>query len=146
MDEFVKTVKPQVLPLSSMDSLLLSIAIQFAFIYENKDGSDDFMPFDVLKESFYKALEKFPIFAGYIRGEVKSNLRVVVDRGNLNMPEYRESTSDVSYAELKAASFSWDKWPKTLKTSILSPLDYKGRIKNVKVQVIRLKDNGGMVI
>ncbi|KAJ1953129.1 hypothetical protein GGI12_006081, partial [Dipsacomyces acuminosporus] len=104
------------------------------------------MPFDVLKESFYKALERFPIFAGYIRGEITSNLRVVVDKGSLNMPEYRESTSDVSYAELKAASFSWDKWPKTLKTSVLSPLDYKSRIKNVKVQVIRLKDNSGMII
>ncbi|KAJ1953729.1 hypothetical protein GGI12_005956, partial [Dipsacomyces acuminosporus] len=65
----------------------------------------------------------------------------IVDRNDLNMPDYYEATSDIHYSELKAANFCWDKWPKEIEMTPLVKVDATGNIKNVNVCVVRLRAN-----
>ncbi|KAJ1959124.1 hypothetical protein GGI12_004501 [Dipsacomyces acuminosporus] len=146
IEEFISTVESQAIPLSHLDALIQYANVQFVFVYENKGVSSHFMPFDVLKRSFYRALQHYPILVSHIREPARGIFEAVVDKGNLNMPEYRESTSDLHYAELKAASFSWNKWPEDIEISPVRRADATGDIKNAKVHITRLKDDSGLVI
>ncbi|KAJ1957483.1 hypothetical protein GGI12_005014, partial [Dipsacomyces acuminosporus] len=146
MEELANTIESQVIHLSCLDSLVLAGNMQYVNIYENEDGSDDFMPFDALKRSFYKALQYFPVLVGRIKEVGKNKFDVVVDKDDLNMPEYLELTCDIHYSELKEVGFSWEKWPKNTIMPHIIDVDAAGSVKNVKIQVIRLRDNSGMII
>ncbi|KAJ1962310.1 hypothetical protein GGI12_002720, partial [Dipsacomyces acuminosporus] len=108
MNEFINSVEPQTFSLSHLDSIVQVPNVQFVMVYENEDGTGDYMPSDNLQQAFYKALQQFPILVGHIKETEHGMASAVVDKDNLNMPEYRELASDVHYSELKAASFSWD--------------------------------------
>ncbi|KAJ1957579.1 hypothetical protein GGI12_004986 [Dipsacomyces acuminosporus] len=146
MDGFADAFNSQVIELSHLDILSGLVNIQGVYIYQNKNNAVDFMPSNLLKQAFYKALQRFPSFVGHIVEVEKNKLSVVVDTDNLNMPGYRQSTSDIHYSELKAAKFSWDKWPKEIELSPFVKVDAAGRLENVNVHVVRLRDNSGMVI
>ncbi|KAJ1957146.1 hypothetical protein GGI12_005106, partial [Dipsacomyces acuminosporus] len=146
MEEFIETVESQVFLLNHIDAVAGISSLQFVLVYENQGGSADFMPSGVLEQSFYKTLQHFPILVGHIKELGNGYFSAAVDKENLNMPEYRESTSSIHYSELKAANFSWDKWPGSLATSPVINVNAAGVITNVKVDVIRLKDNSGLII
>ncbi|KAJ1956015.1 hypothetical protein GGI12_005421, partial [Dipsacomyces acuminosporus] len=76
MDEFISTVNPHVYELSCLDVLVLQLNIQVVYMYENVSNNPDFMPFDALRHSFYKALQQFPIFVGYLRETRKGRFSV----------------------------------------------------------------------
>ncbi|KAJ1792652.1 hypothetical protein LPJ62_000709 [Coemansia sp. RSA 2167] len=147
MDKFVSTVENHEIPLHPLDTQAAFLNVPYHFFYPNTNQSDDFMPNDVLRDSFYRALERFPILAGYLRSEGTGKTTVVVDRNDLNMPEYLESTSDVLFSELQDAKFHHSSWPNGLSTTgPITVASANGRIKLMNVHVVRLRDNTGVVI
>ncbi|KAJ1958243.1 hypothetical protein GGI12_004786, partial [Dipsacomyces acuminosporus] len=100
-----------------------------------------------MEDAFYKALQQFPFFAGYVHHRGGGHARIVVDKDNLNMPIYKESTSDVHYSELKAANFSWDRWPKelVLNKSVIN-VRSMSQLKLLTVHIVRLEDNSGIAL
>ncbi|KAJ1962935.1 hypothetical protein GGI12_002345, partial [Dipsacomyces acuminosporus] len=145
--EFASNVESQVFELSCLDMVLAMCNIPLVFIYGNEAGDEEFMPAESLSRSFYKTLQQFPILAGHVRDERGGRARIVVDKDNLNMPVYRESTSDVCYAELKAANFSWDKWPRGLALNEATiDVQSMDQIKLLTAHVVRLKANSGLAL
>ncbi|KAI8318028.1 transferase family protein [Martensiomyces pterosporus] len=147
MEQFVNTVKSQVIPLSSVDMLSGMFNIPYAFFYQNTNAVDDFMPSEQLKTAFYLALQMFPILAGHLRQTGGGRFSMVVDKDNLNMPEYLESTSDVHYNDIKSAGFDRRAWPNGVATvgSVIAP-DANGIIKTANVHIVRLKDYSGLIL
>ncbi|KAI8320678.1 transferase family protein [Martensiomyces pterosporus] len=147
MDEFIDTVQSQTIPLGILDTLVSVPNLPYVFFYENASEDGGFMPSDTLRNSFYKALQQFPILAGYLRSAESGLFEVVVDRNDLNMPEYSESTSDIHYKQLESARYSWDMWPKDLSTVGVAPTPApNGRVKHANVHIVRLKDNSGLIL
>ncbi|KAJ2477571.1 hypothetical protein IWW56_004253 [Coemansia sp. RSA 2131] len=147
MDKFVSTVENQEIPLHPLDTQAAFLNVPYHFFYPNTNQSDSFMPNNVLRDSFYRALMRFPILAGYLRSEGTGKTTVVVDRGDLNMPEYAESNSDILFSELQEAKFHHSSWPKGLSTTgPITIAGSDGRIKLMNVHIVRLKDNTGVVI
>ncbi|KAI8318517.1 transferase family protein [Martensiomyces pterosporus] len=147
MEQFINTVKSQVIPLSSVDMLSGMFNIPYAFFYQNTNAVDDFMPSEQLKTAFYLALQMFPILAGHLRQTGDGRFSMVVDKDNLNMPEYLESTSDVHYNDIKFAGFDRRAWPSGVATigSVIAP-DANGIIRTANVHIVRLKDSSGLIL
>ncbi|KAI8319062.1 transferase family protein [Martensiomyces pterosporus] len=105
------------------------------------------MPSDKLQDAFYKALEEFPVLAGIIHTSKDGQPAVIVDKDNLNMPEYKESSSDVHFNDIREAGFDWSQWPEGVCTtgSIAMPGD-DGKIKLANVHIVRLKENSGVIV
>ncbi|KAJ2042808.1 hypothetical protein H4S04_007104 [Coemansia sp. S16] len=117
MEYFTANVESQTIELAVLDTLSSFSNIPFIYHFENTmaaDKRDLFMPGDALRDSFYKTLLEFPLLAGHLYMGAEGRGSVVVDRNNLNLPEYRESTYDVHFDELKAANYNWDLFPKDL--------------------------------
>ncbi|KAJ2498649.1 hypothetical protein GGH96_004150 [Coemansia sp. RSA 1972] len=147
MDTFVSTVENHEIPLHPLDTQAAFLNVPYHFFYPNTDGSDDFMPSDVLRDAFYRALIRFPVLAGYLRSEGTGKTTVVVDRGDLNMPEYLESTSNVLFSELQDAKFHHSAWPTGLSTTgPITIAGSDGRIKLLSVHVVRMKNSTGVII
>ncbi|KAJ2359287.1 hypothetical protein IWW50_000009 [Coemansia erecta] len=147
MDEFISTVENQEIPLHPLDTQAAFLNVPYNFFYPNTNQSDSFMPSNVLRTSFYKALQRFPILAGYLRSEGTGRTTVVVDRKDLNMPEYAESVSDIAFSDLQEAKYHHSSWPKGLTTTgAITTAGKDGRIKLANVHVMRLKNNSGVII
>ncbi|KAJ2751160.1 hypothetical protein GGI19_004657 [Coemansia pectinata] len=149
MDEFVSTVENQVIALHPLDTQAAFLNIPYHFFFGNNDTADDFMPSDVIRLSFYRALKQFPILAGYLRPEGQGQTSVVIDRDDLNMPEYVESLSDTHYDTLRESNFHHSSWPKGLTRAgaiTMAAPGPAGRIQLANVHVVRLKDNSGVII
>ncbi|KAJ2236864.1 hypothetical protein IWW45_001414 [Coemansia sp. RSA 485] len=85
--------------------------------------------------------------AGHLQADSRGNISVVVDPENINLPEYKESNSDVHFDELEADGFSWRSWPKGINTAgPMTRANKKGIIKLANVHAIRLKQNSGFII
>ncbi|KAI8318123.1 hypothetical protein GQ54DRAFT_267364 [Martensiomyces pterosporus] len=147
MEQFTSTVKSQVIPLSSVDMLTGMLNIPYVTFYQNSNPVGDFMPSKQLKAAFYLALQAFPILAGHLRQTGNGRYTMVVDRDNLNMPEYLESTSDVHYNDIKSAGFDRSAWPSGVATvgTIMAP-NANGIIRTVNTHIVRLKDNSGLIL
>ncbi|KAJ2060952.1 hypothetical protein GGI17_003376 [Coemansia sp. S146] len=150
MEYFTANVESQIIELAVLDTLSSFSNIPFIYHFENTAASDKrdlFMPGDALRASFYKALLEFPVLAGYLHMGSEGRGLVVVDRGNLNLPEYRESTCDVHFDELKAANYHWDLFPKGLvSVCVVTTAGADGVIKLANIHCARLRDNSGMLI
>ncbi|KAJ1934580.1 hypothetical protein FBU59_005653, partial [Linderina macrospora] len=149
MDDFISTVESQVFGLSTLDAFTSYINLQYVFFYGNPSDDAGFMRAETLKRAFYTALEQFPILVGHYHQRSDHGLNIVVDKGKLNMPDYRESVSDtVHYKDLKARKFHRDAWPKNLMTAHTMAHPDKGtrQIKLCHVNIVRLKENSGVVI
>ncbi|KAJ1670948.1 hypothetical protein GGF44_000918 [Coemansia sp. RSA 1694] len=149
MEYFTDNVESQTIELAVLDTLSSFSNIPFIYHFENTtaDKNDLFMPTDVLRVTFYKALLEFPILAGHLHMGYDGRASVVIDRNNLNLPEYRESTCDVHFDQLKAASYNWDMFPKDLvAVSVLTTAGVDGVIKLANFHCARLRDNSGMLI
>ncbi|KAI8317997.1 hypothetical protein GQ54DRAFT_300942 [Martensiomyces pterosporus] len=147
MEQFISTVKSQVIPLSSVDMISGMINTPYASFYQNPGSVDDFMPSEQLKSAFYLALQTFPILAGHLRQTGDARFSIVVDKDNLNMPEYLESTSDIHYKDIKSAGFDRRAWPSGVATvgAMMAP-NAKGIIKTANIHIVRLKDNSGLIL
>ncbi|KAI8319039.1 hypothetical protein GQ54DRAFT_335898, partial [Martensiomyces pterosporus] len=147
MEQFTSTVKSQAIPLSSIAVLAGMINVPYASFYQNTGAVDDFMPSEQLKTAFYLALQAFPILAGHLKQTGDHCFSMVVDKENLNMPAYLESTSDIHYNDIKSAGFDKKVWPNGVATvgSIMAP-DGNGIIKTANVHIVRLKDNSGLIL
>ncbi|KAJ1733827.1 hypothetical protein LPJ61_001369 [Coemansia biformis] len=149
MDAFMKNLKSQTFALSGWDTASAFANIPFTYYFKNpsSDPTVPFMPSDVLRASFLRALQEFPILAGHLVFNGSGRGFVVVDRDNLNMPEYTESQSPLHYRFLEAAGFSWEAVPHDIVTVTSSPTrGSSGIIKLVNVNIVRLRDNSGLVM
>ncbi|KAJ2505202.1 hypothetical protein IWW47_002155 [Coemansia sp. RSA 2052] len=149
MDEFISTVENQVIGLHPLDMQAAFLNIPYHFFFGNPDKVPDFMPSDAIRLGFYRALRQFPILAGYLRAEGQCQTSVVIDRDDLNMPEYIESLSDTHYDTLRESKFHHSAWPKGLTrvgAITMAAPGSAGRIRLTNVHVVRLKDNSGVII
>ncbi|KAJ1741586.1 hypothetical protein LPJ68_002715 [Coemansia sp. RSA 1086] len=145
--EYFADIKPDTIALSAQDALLLFANHPLVHFYENKDGNDDFMPTSALKVSLYMALRDFPLLLGYIQDEKDGTASVVVDKDNLNLPDFQETTSNVHFRTIKDAHYSWKTWPAWVATvgPATAPAE-DGTIKLVNVNVVRLAENSGVIM
>ncbi|ORX65843.1 hypothetical protein DL89DRAFT_270564 [Linderina pennispora] len=106
------------------------------------------MPNSVLKESFYRTLRQFPILAGHIHSRRKGIHEIVVDKYDLNMPEYLESSDEsLHFNKLRDANFNFNIWPASLETAGgLCKVHHDGRIKLLNAHIVRLQQNSGLII
>ncbi|KAJ2066174.1 hypothetical protein GGH13_005822 [Coemansia sp. S155-1] len=150
MEYFTANVESQTIELAVLDTLSSFSNIPFIYHFENTmaaDKRDLFMPGDALRDSFYKTLLEFPLLAGHLYMGAEGRGSVVVDRNNLNLPEYRESTYDVHFDELKAANYNWDLFPKDLvSVCVVTTAGADGVIKLANTHCARLRDNSGMLL
>ncbi|ORX72942.1 hypothetical protein DL89DRAFT_290736 [Linderina pennispora] len=137
MEEFRQTVESQVVSLSALDSYASVINTQVILFYENESATPDFMPAHQLKEGFYKTLKQFPTLAGYFRQKPDNGLEIVIDKDDLNLPEYRESTSDIHFDSLDGLMSAG---------VVPIPSSSSDRIKLANVHIVRLKDNSGVAM
>ncbi|KAJ2618474.1 hypothetical protein H4R22_005527, partial [Coemansia sp. RSA 1290] len=137
MDEFIATVESHEVPLHPLDTQAAFLNVPYHFFYPNESRSDGFMPSDVLRRTFYQALKRYPILAGYLRSEGTGKTTVVVDKNDLNMPEYLESTSDVPFSQMQEAKFHNSSWPAGLSTAgAITTAGKDGRIKLANIHVV----------
>ncbi|KAJ1664231.1 hypothetical protein IW140_005257 [Coemansia sp. RSA 1813] len=152
MDEFINTVNSQDFPLNGFDELVSSMYTPFYYWYENKAPGKawtTFMPSDMLCSSFYRALQDFPILAGRFKTDKNSRKYVSVDKSNLNMPVYTDSSWDIDFKQVKDAGFSTRLLPEDFSeacgiptVSVFATTDIKLGIFHVR----RFKDFSGVVV
>ncbi|KAJ2449200.1 hypothetical protein EV183_005020 [Coemansia sp. RSA 2336] len=147
MNEFINSIQSQTIPLSVIDTQGSFSNIPFVFIYENKEGSRNFMPSQLLRDSFFKTMQQLPILAGRIVSRGIGNVSIVVDANNINIPDYSEDSSSVPFSQLKAAGYRWSSWPEGVATAgPMTNADKTGEIKLINVHVVRLLSNSGVMI
>ncbi|KAJ2742832.1 hypothetical protein GGI20_004196 [Coemansia sp. BCRC 34301] len=147
MDEFVSTVESQVIGLHPLDTQAAFLNIPYHFFFGNPNKAVDFMPSNAIRVAFYRALKQFPILTGYLRAENQYQTSIVIDRNDLNMPEYVESQSDTHFSTLQSANFHHSSWPKGLtRVGAITMAGEGGRIRLANVHVVRLRDNSGVII
>ncbi|KAJ1892347.1 hypothetical protein LPJ81_005576, partial [Coemansia sp. IMI 209127] len=146
MEEFVNSVENQSFSLHPVDTQSAFLNIPNLMFFPNRTGSEDFMASDVLKAGFYKALSHFPILVGHLQPDGVGGMNVVVDRNNLNMPEYLESNSStVSFETMRKHNFHWSAWPEGVATvGGIATANSAGVIKLLNVHVVRV--NGGLIL
>ncbi|KAJ2367583.1 hypothetical protein H4S02_001643 [Coemansia sp. RSA 2611] len=147
MDEYVKSIESQVIPLNVIDTQGSFSNIPFVFFYENVDAADEFMPSVLLQNSFFRTMQEFPVFAGRVKSKGIGNVSIVVDANNINMPDYVEDNSSVHFDSLKAAKYQWSSWPEGVATAgPMTRANSDGDIKLINVHVVRLLRNSGVMI
>ncbi|KAJ2143174.1 hypothetical protein IW136_001732 [Coemansia sp. RSA 678] len=106
------------------------------------------MSTELLKRSFYKAIEDFPLFAGRLRQVLPGKLEVVVDSNNLNLPKFTEVQSSMDFANFEAANFN----PALLPDSAVKPTAFftggfqEEKIKLADICIVKFKNGGGVVL
>ncbi|KAJ2064259.1 hypothetical protein GGI17_001144 [Coemansia sp. S146] len=147
MDKLLRGIRSQTIDLCTFDLVPSFVNIPFYFYYGNDANDSDFMPAELLRESFYTALLDFPIIVGHLEADGSGHAKVVVDPDNLNIPEFLESQSDVHFRDLQAAKFSWDALPDGANTvGAVTSADSSGVIKAANIHVVRLQDNSGIIL
>ncbi|KAJ2897931.1 hypothetical protein GGI21_004901, partial [Coemansia aciculifera] len=147
MDILLTGIESQTIDLSTLDMMPSIMNIPFYFYYANDTSDLDFMPTKLLRESFYLALLDFPPFVGYWEVDGSGRGRVVVNKDSLNLPTFCESHSNVHFADLQSAKFSWDALPAGAATvGQVATADSDGIIKPINVHVVRLHNNSGLIL
>ncbi|KAJ2571016.1 hypothetical protein IW140_001970 [Coemansia sp. RSA 1813] len=148
MDRFKETIKSQMFELGFLDTSTSYCTIPFYFYYKNEDNDSQFMPSALLKDSFFSALQEFPILAGRLHmknGGIGASIRV--GESDINMPEYCEINSNVHFDELEAENFSWDALPKEIsQPGFVMRKGEDGIIKLATIKIARLDNNSGLVL
>ncbi|KAJ1897247.1 hypothetical protein LPJ66_003485 [Kickxella alabastrina] len=147
MEDFISTVENQAIQLHPLDTQAAFLNVPYHFFFANADAKPEFMPNEVIRAAFYMALKQFPILAGYLRPDGGGQTCVVIDRKDLNMPEYKESTSNIHLDTLRDSKFHHTSWPAGLSTTgAITKAGTDGRIKMINVHIVRLKGNSGVVL
>ncbi|KAJ2558402.1 hypothetical protein EV175_000806 [Coemansia sp. RSA 1933] len=143
MDSFISSLKPQALNLNGYDDCSSILNIPFFFWY------DKVVPPDVLKDSFYKTLEEFPILAGRIKTGNDARSYVKIDKNRLNLPEYTDSPCNVHFQRLKDADFDITLLPVDYSSACKSPAPpgiFGNCLRLAEFHVLRMEENSGMCI
>ncbi|KAJ2753079.1 hypothetical protein GGI19_003380 [Coemansia pectinata] len=147
MDRLLHGIQSQIIELCVLDTLLSFSNIPFLFYYGNDAKDPDFMSSEQLRDSFIMTLLDFPILVGHLEMDGSGHARVVVDKNNLNLPEYLESQSSVHFRDLQASKFSWDALPRGVATTgSVTTSNLDGTIKLANAHVVRLQDNSGLAL
>ncbi|KAJ2458843.1 hypothetical protein GGF42_001825 [Coemansia sp. RSA 2424] len=147
MDRLVRDIQPQTVDLCTVDTICSFANILYFFYYENDASKPEFMTTELLRESFYTAVLDFPILVGHLVMDSGGHAKVVVDKDNLNLPEFLESHSDVHFRDVQDAKFGWTALPDGIATvGSVATAGADGVIKFVNIHVVRLRDNSGVVI
>ncbi|KAJ1822545.1 hypothetical protein LPJ56_000700 [Coemansia sp. RSA 2599] len=147
MEEFMSSLKYEEVPLTVIDTQGSFSNIPFVYFYKNTDGSNAFMPSDVLRNAYFKTLQQMPVLSGSLRPKSRGNISIVIDPENVNLPDYKESSTNVHFDDLEAEGFCWKSWPEGVNTA--GPMvnaNEEGVIKMANIHVIRLRDNSGLMI
>ncbi|KAJ2121231.1 hypothetical protein IW147_004461 [Coemansia sp. RSA 720] len=106
------------------------------------------MSTELLKRSFYRAIEDFPIFAGRLRQVQPGKLEIVVDSNNLNLPTFTEIQSDLDFDKYEAANFNPALLPDGAmkQTAFFTGGFQNGDIKLADICIVRFKDGKGVVL
>ncbi|KAJ2056379.1 hypothetical protein GGI08_003881 [Coemansia sp. S2] len=147
MDTLSGAIQSQTIDLCTVDTISSFANIPYYFYYANDADKPEFMPTDLLRESFFATLLEFPILVGHLVMDSSGRAKVVVDRDNLNVPEFLESHSGVHFRDLQATKFAWDALPDGVATvGSMTTAGAGGVIKFANVHIVRLQDNSGVVI
>jgi hypothetical protein len=149
MEEFLRSITNKTYVLSPLDIIPNHLYLTNAYFFENTSQEDrkPFMPSDALNDSFFGALQKFPILAGHLRGKGLNSMNIVVDQKFPNMPLYEESNSSITFRHIKKYQFHRDEWPNGI--DIRDPRiksNASGPLKLLRVHIHRLAENSGVVI
>ncbi|KAJ1735553.1 hypothetical protein LPJ61_000500 [Coemansia biformis] len=140
---------PRTFALSKWDLASSFTNIPFIYYFKNNGdvGAAGFMPADTMRASFLLAVQEFPILAGHLVVNRDGSAHILADSGNLNMPDYRESSASVHYADIERAAFSWDALPPGVPTvGALTTAEADGTVRLAHVHIVRLKDDSGLVL
>ncbi|KAJ1801509.1 hypothetical protein LPJ59_000229 [Coemansia sp. RSA 2399] len=143
MDSFIASLKPEIIYLDALDNSVSAVNIPLYYWFETT------VPSNVLEESFYRAMEAFPILAGRIKTGNDSRAYVEIDRDQLNMPVYTDSSCYVHFQALKDADFDIDLLPvdySSARKLSVPPGLFGGFIKLAEFHVLRMADDSGMCV
>ncbi|ORX71765.1 hypothetical protein DL89DRAFT_255504 [Linderina pennispora] len=148
MSNILSAIDSKVYKLQRIDSVLSSYNIRTISFYANAGLTDDFMPSQTLEEAFYQTVVEFPLLTGHLNQVSGGWIEAVVDKTCLNVPDYRESQSDIHFRDIKSAKYNPATWPDNLIPfgAFACPGAATGTIKLVSAHVVRLKDNSGVII
>ncbi|KAJ2834716.1 hypothetical protein GGI24_000279 [Coemansia furcata] len=146
MDKLLRGIQSQTIDLCTLD-LVTSFANISYYLYYGNDADSEFMPTEMLRETFYMALLDFPMLVGRLEADGAGHAKVVVDQDNLNVPEFLVSQSSVHFRDLQTSKFSWDALPDGVSTvGPITTANSNGDLKVADVHVVRLRDNSGIVM
>ncbi|KAJ2710285.1 hypothetical protein H4R19_003820, partial [Coemansia spiralis] len=93
MEHFKENVRSQTLPLGPWDLVGSVSNIPFTLYFKNTNSNPaaPFMPSEGLTAALYHTLLEWPILAGRLIVNGRGHMFIVVDKDNLNMPDYKES-------------------------------------------------------
>ncbi|KAJ2540586.1 hypothetical protein GGH12_002988 [Coemansia sp. RSA 1822] len=106
------------------------------------------MSTELLKRSFYRAIEDYLIFAGRLRQVQPGKLEVIVDCDNLNLPKFTEIQSSLDFAAYEAANYN----PALLPDGVVKPTAFftggfqEEKIKLVDIGIVQFKNGRGVVL
>ncbi|KAJ2087101.1 hypothetical protein IW138_005199 [Coemansia sp. RSA 986] len=152
MDEFIASVKSDFIPLDAFDESVSGLYIPSYYWFENTSPEKSwttFMPSDMLCSSFYRALQDFPILAGRFKTDKNSRKYVSVDKNNLNMPVYTDSSWDIDFKQVKDAGFSTRLLPEDFNKACGIPIVSRLTTKSAKLGIFhvrRLKNYSGVLV
>ncbi|KAI8324358.1 hypothetical protein GQ54DRAFT_296207 [Martensiomyces pterosporus] len=149
MEQFKQNIRSETIKLyPATDNMALTGTTLAYIFYKNTEGSDDFMPRDLLETSFYQALEYYPAFAGTMTRSGYGTVQVVVDRDNLNMPTYADVQDDTThFSDAERANFHWDSFPKGGEAyDLLMHPGEDGIMRLASIRVTRMAENSGLLI
>ncbi|KAJ2399477.1 hypothetical protein GGI23_002634, partial [Coemansia sp. RSA 2559] len=132
-----------IIRLDAYDDISSTSSIPLYFWYQTPIAPN------VLKDSFYKTLEEFPILAGRIKTGNDSRSFVAIDKNHPNIPTYTDSSCDVHFQTLKDSDFDIRLLPVDYSSACKTPVPpgIFGRcMKLAEFHVLRMKDNRGMCI
>ncbi|KAJ2515905.1 hypothetical protein H4217_004908 [Coemansia sp. RSA 1939] len=116
---------------------------------DNPNLSDGFMPPKLLHDAFYRALQDFPILAGHMKTDNYSRMYVDVNKDDLNMPVYTDTTCDMDYSDIEKIGFNLTKVPIDLYGTYGVPVPSRlsnGKIKPANIRILRFKNNSGVLV
>ncbi|KAJ2548971.1 hypothetical protein EV175_004623, partial [Coemansia sp. RSA 1933] len=143
MDNFIASVKSQIIRMDGFDSATSILAIPIYYWYDKP------VPKDVLEVAFYKTLEEFPILAGHVKTGNDMRDYVEIDRNNLNMPVYTDVPCNVDFQTLQQSSYDVNLLPGDYSSAYKTPCPpgmFGNSLKIAEFHIFRLKDNSGMGI
>ncbi|KAJ1957520.1 hypothetical protein EC988_000789 [Linderina pennispora] len=148
MDTLGNSIQTETIQLGPIDAQFTSLTAPLVFIYGNPDSSAEFMPTDKLKRSLYSTLQRFPVLVGRLKEKQYGLDEIIIDKDDLNLPTFDESTSDIHYDDIKANNFHWTSWPpeRPNTMSLVIHHDVNSRARLLQIHISRLRDNSGVVL
>ncbi|KAJ2657845.1 hypothetical protein IWW48_004309 [Coemansia sp. RSA 1200] len=151
MDLFTSSVSSQIIYLEGYEVRRSHIHVAMGYWYknDNPNSTDEFMPPKLMADAFYRALQDFPILAGHIMTDKYSRIYIDVNKDNLNMPVYTDTTCDMGYLDMEKVGFNVKKLPIDLYGTYSVPVPSKlssGKIKLANVRILRFKNNSGVFV